>query len=29
MKMLANQIKPADNLICTCLILMGGKDVVF
>ena len=29
MKMLANQIKPADNLVCTCLILMEGKDVVF
>lgn len=29
MKMLTNQIKPADNLFCTCLILMEGKDVDF
>lgn len=29
MKMLTNQVKPADNLVCTCLILMEGKDVDF
>lgn len=27
--MLTNQVKPADNLVCTCLILMEGKDVDF
>lgn len=29
MKMLTNQIKPADNLVCTCLILTEDKDVIF
>ena len=29
MKMLANQIKPADKLVCTCLILIEGKGCVF
>lgn len=29
MKMLTTQVKPADNLVCTCLILMEGKDVDF
>lgn len=29
MKMPANKIKPADNLVCTCLVLMEGKDKFF